>query len=404
MTIDLLFYKITSCRLAGGNYITIYTKCERKIVMSNNNTNLSDITKNMGERLVMFQLMKYKKWDVDFVDYVGADLIALDKEKGVKYAISVKTKNHETDGHTCSLFTDKDAEYLREFAADMSDNNSVMIPLVAFVIIKLDGTICTFIVNLDDLDDLRNEGDIVKYSSKDGYYLIYGSSSNPNNLRTERGRENYEINDKEKFGKVLFEKRISHIISHLTDINISESSYDFFREWDTTNYTLTNEMRNKQQGDFGENYLTWRARDFNMRAFLVKSEGADIVLQNIKHKDKKYAVSVKTFTKTMNNDGYEFEKKNVIHLKNYAKKWGMTPIFSLIIIINENNIKKVIYNINMTLEYLEKSANDNKINWINNCKGTNNSGGYRITWNDLNDLSENLNNNKEVLVTKMTIE
>lgn len=44
-------------------------------------SNTEKITQNMGERMTMFFLHQYLGWEVEYVDYVGADLIALDKAK-----------------------------------------------------------------------------------------------------------------------------------------------------------------------------------------------------------------------------------------------------------------------------------------------------------------------------------
>ena len=48
---------------------------------------------DFAETLVMFVLAKYKGMRVALVDHVGADLIATDRERTVRYAISVKGRN-----------------------------------------------------------------------------------------------------------------------------------------------------------------------------------------------------------------------------------------------------------------------------------------------------------------------
>ena len=58
--------------------------------MSKEKDNKTAITQNMGERLTMFHLYHYLGWDVEYVDYVGADIIALDRRKNKQYAVSVK--------------------------------------------------------------------------------------------------------------------------------------------------------------------------------------------------------------------------------------------------------------------------------------------------------------------------
>lgn len=41
--------------------------------------NKNQIAQHMGERLTMFHLYHYLGWDVEYVDYVGADIIAIDR-------------------------------------------------------------------------------------------------------------------------------------------------------------------------------------------------------------------------------------------------------------------------------------------------------------------------------------
>lgn len=357
--------------------------------------NVSDINKNMGERLVMFQLMKYKNFDVDYVDYVGADLIAIDRENNKKYAISVKTKNHETDGHSCSLFKTKDAEHLRQFAESMSCGDTV-IPIVAYVIVKLDNSVCTFFISLDDLDELREEGEIIKYSIKDsGYLFVYGNQSNPDNLSTDKGKEKNRELDKIIFERVLNEKRISHIVTTLNSMRLGD-----FESFSQTHSQLTQGMDNAQQGDFGENYITWRAKDFGLRAYLIKGEGVDVILQSIKDKEKRYAVSVKTFSKEI-KDGYEFENTNVKHLEEYSAKWNMTPVVSLLFVVKTDNIKTV-YNFNMKLEYIKVCALNEDIDWVNCCKGAKNTGGFRFKWDQ--EIIQKLKEDQNIVFTKIIIE
>lgn len=332
--------------------------------------NVADITKHMGERLVMFYLMKYLDWEVDYVDYVGADLIAIEKSTQHKFAISVKTKNHETDGHSCSLFTHGDARKLKEFASEISTDDECVVPLVAFVIIKLDGTVCVFVANLKDLEEMAEEN-LIFEKKENNYLFVYGNQNNPKNCKTEKGYNDNLKKDREIFENVLKERRITHIIDNPKDVYVG----NLYGAWDWKEYCLEKEMHNAHQGDFGEQYIAWYAEKYGMRSFVVKTEGVDVVLQNKLTKEM-YAVSVKTFSKDQ-DAGYEFEKGNIDKLNDYATKWGMKPIVSLLFVVEEEEKTKV-YNLNIPLTYLEECASDSNNKLINYCKGKNNYGGIRL--------------------------
>ena len=358
------------------------------------NYNVNDITKAMGERLVIFWLMKYLNWDADYVDYVGADIIAIDRVNNKKYAISVKTKNHETDGHSCSLFTTNDAEHLREFASEISNGECPCIPVVAYVIVKLDRTMCMFLITLDDMEALKNEGEIIR-DGKKGYLFVYGNQHNPDKCTTEKGKaENREL-DKVIFSKVLKEKRIYHVVEKLESI-----SDGFIPEKDNieNTHSLKKEMYGNQQGDFGESLVVYNARKKGMRAFLIKGEGVDVILQKISDK-KIYAVSVKTFSKEF-DDGYEFERSNVEKLREYSEKWGFTPLVSAIFVIRVGSTKEV-FCYTMRLDYIAECAKE-KGGWIKECKGEKNAGGYRFVWNE--EWLKKLKESKDILFDKIVIE
>lgn len=319
--------------------------------MKQKKININTITQNMGERLIAAQLTEYKNWEVEYVNYVGADLIALDKKTNRRYAISVKTRRHKNDSDSCSLFKDKDARKLREFSASFSREADVVIPIVAYVVVKKDGTLCSFIINLDDLDDMREERNngIVKYKllHKKG---TLDAHEEKNYLFT-YGREQLE--------SIKKEKRICYIIRHLDSNNINMKN-EMYREWETKEFNLKDNFYNIQQGNFGENYILWLSKYYNMHSFLIQTEGVDIISVDRNSRNNQYAVSVKTFTKKpskkKNTIRYTFEQKNVNKLREFCsvQRWNMVPIVSVNFVIEDKfqGPRKII-NINTKLDYLE---------------------------------------------------
>lgn len=361
-----------------------------------------EITKTMGETLVMFQLSKYGGVEVNYVDSTGADLIAIDLEDQTRrYAISVKTRNHKSDGHSCSSFRFEDEVYLKKFAANMSYDKVKMVPIVAYVVIRLDGAVCTFFINLDDLVEMSKESKIIKVGKNNNYLFVYGNQGNPSNCKSTKGKEKSISRDKAIFDTVLKENRIKHIVLPLTDNSVmikDKSEFKkLYKDWDYSKDELLSKeyMENKHQGDFGEKYIVWRAKDYGLRAYHVNTVGVDVLLQDKEFKEKIYAISVKTFTKAKKNS-YTFEIKNVDNLTQYAELWGFTPVVAMNFIIEKEN-KKILYNINMELSYFKKIAiKQNKRN-------TEVVRGYRIKWNNEEEL-EKFKEDSSIIFTKMTIE
>lgn len=317
--------------------------------------NINSITQNMGERLIAAQLSEYKGWEVEYVDYVGADLLALDPKTKNRYAISVKTRRHKKDGDSCSLFKDKDAKKLREFAASISRENNIAIPIVAYVVVKQDYSLCSFIINLDDLDAMREEQDneIVKYK------LLHKKGT----LDAHEERDYQFTYGKEQLRSIKADERICYIIRHLEPENINMKN-ELYKEWDDKGLFLEKDYCDNQQGDFGENYVLWLSKYYNMYSFWVKTEGVDIISVDRSNRDKQYAVSVKTFTRKITKKTstirYTFEQKNIKKLRKFSdeSRWNMVPVVSVNFLIEDKYRAPLkIININATLDYLEYLGN-----------------------------------------------
>lgn len=85
---------------------------------------------DFGECLVMYILGRYKKMRVALVDHVGADLIATDREKNRRYAISVKGRNFPDEESKTFCFDHHNIDLLSDFA-----DSFAMIATVAFVFV-----------------------------------------------------------------------------------------------------------------------------------------------------------------------------------------------------------------------------------------------------------------------------
>lgn len=269
--------------------------------------NATEINKNMGERLVMHMLMTYWNWDVEIVDYIGADLIAIDNASREKYAISVKTRDLSRESQTNSHFKERDYKYLCEFSSDMSKVfRDEMIPLIAFVMLTKSGHMLLLLINAYDFNDMNKENKIVK---------------------------NYHFNVGDESIKQLFEdERVSYL-----DMEIKKpiEKRKLNRKANSIGSGLEQQNWKRQMGSFGEHYFAMKASANGLRAFVVNSIGADIILVDPKNEYKGYAVSVKTFTKE-ERDSYSFEQKNVNHLLQFAEKWNLVPIVALQFMICKN--------------------------------------------------------------------
>lgn len=269
--------------------------------------NATEINKNMGERLVMHMLMTYWNWDVEIIDYIGADLIAIDNVNQEKYAISVKTRDLSRESQTNSHFKESDYKYLCEFSSDMSKVfKEEMIPLIAFVMLTKAGHMLVLLINAYDFDDMNKENKIVK---------------------------NYHFNVGDENLKQLFEdKRVSYLDM---EIKMPIEKRKLNRKANSIGSGLEQQNWKKQMGNFGEQYFAMKASANGLKAFVVNSVGADIILVDPKNNYKGYAVSVKTFTKE-EKDSYSFEQKNVNHLLQFAEKWKLQPIVALQFMICKN--------------------------------------------------------------------
>ncbi len=142
---------------------------------------------DFGEQLVMFLVGRVYEHRVAYVDHVGADIIATDKE-GKKYAISVKTRVFNTDGPQ-HPFEYNQQKKLRDFAESFD-----LIPAIAFVCIdeiscEKDINIDTYIIELDDL---------VKLAGNVNGITVTGTVSEPiyhlsNAKRNQKYIQNHEL-------------------------------------------------------------------------------------------------------------------------------------------------------------------------------------------------------------------
>ena len=129
---------------------------------------------DFGEQLVMFIIGRLYEHRVAYVDHVGADLIATDKDQK-KYAISVKSRVFTTDGPQ-QPFDENQQDKLRDFADSFG-----LIPTVAFVCIDkikndADFNIDVYIIELDDFIKMANKVDGITATGIDGKTLHFSNS------------------------------------------------------------------------------------------------------------------------------------------------------------------------------------------------------------------------------------
>lgn len=330
-------------------------------------SNQSGQNGTFGEHLVMFQLGIYKNMSIAHVDYVGADLIAINLDNpDEKIAISVKTRRiGKTESLSCSLFTDNDEKHLSAFSNDMK-----MQPMVAYVLsvqneANSDETVHTFIFTLDDLCRMKDDISI-KYvnqfiKTKDNK-KIYGT-------RFSFGPEHIE--------EILSNPEISHI---QMDINAKINCWGDNRNHVNIGENLAIEAElqkdswEKQFGNFGEFLTTWIFGPIKgWRTYHIDHIGADIIAFDKHDISIKYALSVKSKTKKTSFDGrsknmkkklppvfrYNFTKKDIDNLMEFSNTWNMVPMVTFIFFeinppeLNETNKLHVF---SMTLDYMEKSS------------------------------------------------
>lgn len=370
--------------------------------------NVANISQNMGERLVMFQLYHYLGWDVEYVDYVGADLIAIDRKNKKKYAVSVKTRkmsekwegNKVTpESRSVTTFRDMDAKFLRCFANDMG-----MEPLVAYVIIfqrkeKQRGrnSAFLFLIGLDDLEDMRRDDKIE-------YVLQH--------VEKKKGKKNNEIEEDRGFS-LRFGGKEESILNQLCDdsrVTWFKMEIDDYRIADKHNLNhkrtknhLTTEHWKKQQGTFGEYLALWYlGKNHNMRGFRVDSTGTDIILldaDNPNNDNEQYAVSVKTFTYDK-SCSYQFEKEHEEKLIEYSKKWTLDDSKSTIInpiicfncvCYNEENQISNIYMMAFKVSHVDEISDKKYIYRTN--------GGITIRYDD--DSLNEIKNDSEIIFSEI---
>ena len=272
--------------------------------MNDNKTdNVADISKNMGERLTMFYLYHYLGWDVEFVDYVGADLIAIDRSNQTKYAVSVKTRKMgekwtdekvEPESRSITTFSDTDAHYLRCFANDMK-----MEPIVAYLVIfqrtnkeRGKNSAFLFLIGLDDLEEMRNDDTICFVNDHKE------KKETKNGIKFDTGfRLSFGGKKEVTLKQLCNDPRVTWFKMEIDDYQIADK-YNINPR--NRNDHLIKEHWKIQQGTFGEYLALWYlGKNHNMRGFRVDSSGADLVLldaDNPEDVNEQYAVSVKTFT------------------------------------------------------------------------------------------------------------
>ena len=307
-----------------------------------NHFNATEINKNMGEKLVMHALMTYWDWDVEYVDYTGADLIAIDtnSKNKQKYAISVKTRDLTHESQSISSFKRSDFTYLCEFASDMSKSEEApMIPLVAFVALTKSGHLYVIIINAYDFDEMCSEGSLVQLS-KDGESYSFNIGTEP----AEDGPMRIE--------QVLSDSRVSYIDMEIKDIQ----KRNFSRKGERVYDSLREENWRNELGDFGEKLTVFLSNVKNRRAFHVKSVGADIIMMDRNDKESQYAVSVKTFCSTESGK-YTFTANDICNLTKFSEKWNMKAEVALVSMITDNsdsNVIEKLYYFLIPLQYMEQ--------------------------------------------------
>lgn len=369
------------------------------------NYNETYVKKGFGESLVMFQLMAYKGWDVENVDYVGVDLIAIDTKTQKRYAIQVKLRQFGIDeGETNSNFTFDSEMKLRSFSEKMSATGIRMIPIVAFININRDQSINTILINLDDLVEMRLEqadNGITESGSrsKRGYicntntklrelindhrvtcyryvpHFVDNSLDGPEEDKLPIDDEKYNEYKKEKEIKELKKKetRIQKYIKDGTEeSSIIEKDEDSLIQHQTV-----------QKGIFGEWYYMFKELTRGNHPFLIQSIGADVLSLN-SNTNELSAISVKTFSKK-EEDAYTFELSNEENLMQFCEKWDIAPsnrkvAFQFLIYRDKEKDGKIIfdsqgipekeyymmYNFEMTLDYLSSVADYNRTHCYEN--------------------------------------
>lgn len=349
--------------------------------------NESTINGDMGEYLVQHQLMTYYHWDVERVDYIGADLIAVDvqSEKNQRYAISVKTRDLRWESDTFSSFKYEDKEKLLAFASDFRNSlfDEEMIGLVAIVAVlppkkedfdketktfvterreeRYMGDIYTLLLNVEDIDDLISE-----LFDKAKEYVV--------KRKDNRKTWTFNLNKDTLFNYIRESKYVNYFRMPL----LWKNQYEY-KNKATNERVLNNEHYSKIEQDFLTSHYVWKKQLCGVRAFSVKGEGVNVIEINkssnnsyatlVKHPDLKGYTHKDKFSRKrlfkkdelrrlrQEKGVYKITHEEIELLETFAQKWKMIPKIVLYIVV-EHNDEHQVYNMEYSLrEFRELSSN-----------------------------------------------
>lgn len=309
-----------------------------------NHFNSKEINKNMGERLVMHLLMTYYDWNVFYVDYVGADLLAIDlkKEHSQRYAISVKMRDITRESQSVTSFNFNDYENLCAFANSVQKTyEPCVIPLLAYVILTKSGHLYILFINAHDFNDMRNEG-IVKDAQAGGYSLNVGT-------------EKVEELGITYIQRILQDDRVAYFDLEMNNIKI-KPTFDYNKKHEYENKFLMKDNWRNELGKLGESFVSFLSNARGRHSFWVNSEGIDHMMVDANDSNKQYGVSVKS---AIAKDSFRFEAKDVINLEKVARDWNITPEIAIIAIgKNRRNEIETMYCFWIDFEQLKQYGLD----------------------------------------------
>lgn len=341
--------------------------------------NATDINKNMGESLVMHLLMTYYDWQVLKVDYVGADLMALDVKSGKKYAISVKTRDITRESQSVTSYTEQDYKKLCSFTNLMNKNGEHdVIPLVSYVILTKSGHLYCLVINAHDFDAMREEG-IVDYGKNGGYSLNVGTTA-------------WDF-DVTRIERLLQDDRIAYFDFEVKDMKIAKTNFES-QIYNTSDSDLLIGNWNKELGNLGETFVAFLSNMRGRHSFWVNSIGIDHMMVDMNDSGLQYGVSVKS---AMKPTEYRFEAKDACNLEYVTKCWGITPEIAIIAMVeNSNNEIEKMYcfwmDYNKMIQYADDTLGQSFIK-LGQSKGEN---VYTLTWagNLLSEIKNEANREK----------
>ena len=339
---------------------------ERQSSVFEDRFNVTDINKEYGENLVKFILMAYRGWNVETADEVGVDLIAIDTNVYPKqrYAIQVKLRHFVSDGETNSDFTFDSEIKLRKFVDEISFPNAKFIPMVAYVNINRDQSVNVIMANLNDLSELRENGNVGINASHDGD-IQTGYICNTNTKRKQLfNREEisyyrYSLTFTNREHSLNIVKRSNHLETYEQYKELKRQSKRKENDEDS------NELENKTElkahdkylkGNYGEWCYMLRSWTRGNKPILVRSVGVDVL--EIRDSGM-VAVSVKTFSKEQ-EDIYTFEQTNIDNMNTFCEKWDIANKKVVLQFLIYDNKKgdgkkyKSMYVFEMDLDYLTK--------------------------------------------------